>query len=127
MNFMASTEESKAKAFAERLKQLRMQAGLSQKAFAESIGLNYTQYNRYEQGETIPYTESLARLADALEVSVDYLLDGDTKDAAFANFEDKELLAMFEAVEQFSPDEKKEIKSIIDAYITRRKVRQLAT
>jgi transcriptional regulator with XRE-family HTH domain len=113
--------------FAERLKKLRMEKGLSQRAFSLKINLNYVQYNRYEKGETIPSTDTLSKLADALDVSVDYLLEGKKEDAATANLQDKDLLKMFGEVEKFPENEKEEIKSVIDAYITRRKVKQLAS
>jgi transcriptional regulator with XRE-family HTH domain len=113
--------------FAERLKKLRMEKGLSQRAFSLRINLNYVQYNRYEKGETIPSTDTLSKLADALGVSVDYLLEGKEEDAATANLQDKDLLKMFEEVEKFPKNEKEEIKSVIDAYITRRKIKQIAS
>ena len=47
-----------------------------------------------------------AGLADVLDVSVDYLLEGTTHDAARADFEDRELLKMFKEVER-GTDEKK--------------------
>jgi transcriptional regulator with XRE-family HTH domain len=50
-----------------------MQKGLSQKAFCAFSELNPVQYNRYESKGIIPSAETLAKPADALEVSVDYL------------------------------------------------------
>ncbi len=111
----------------ERLRTLRMQKGVSQRAFTKQIGINYTQYNRYENGETIPSAESLSKLAEALDVSVDYLLEGKREDAATANWEDRELLALFEEVERFSDEEKAHIKAVIKAFVTQKKVKTIAS
>jgi len=111
----------------ERLKSLRMQKGLSQRAFTKSIGLNYTQYNRYENGETVPSAESLSKLADALDVSVDYLLEGKTEDAAIANLEDRELLTLFEEIEAFTEEEKSHVKAVLKAFVVQKKVQSFAS
>ena len=104
-----------------------MQKGLSQRAFTKLIGINYTQYNRYENGETVPSTETVTKLAEALDVSVDYLLEGRTEDAATANWEDRELLTLFAEVEKFSEEEKNHIKAVIRAFVTQKKIKSIAS
>lgn len=110
-----------------RLKQLRMQTGLSQKEFAEKIKLAYAQYNRYERGDNIPNAETLSRLADALNISVDYLLEGEEKDAAIANFADKGLLKLFQEVEALDKDDKEYIQKVITDLVKIKKFKQLAS
>ena len=66
------------------------------------------------------------RLADALNVSVDYLLEGDEKDAAFANFEDKDLLLLFSEVERLRAEDKTYIKKVVADVIKVKKFKQLA-
>jgi len=114
-------------AFPERLKQLRMQKGISQRDFANKTNLNYTQYNRYEKGDRKPSTETMAKLADALGVSVDYLLEGEEQDAAIANLEDKDLLRMFSDIEKLPKDKKQAVKIILEDVIKEEKLQQLAT
>lgn len=113
--------------FSNRLKTLRMQKGLSQKAFAELIGLNPVQYNRYENKEVIPSTDTLAKLADALEISVDYLLEGQEEDAATANFEDKDLLKLFSEVEKLDKENKDYIKKVLSDLVKLKKFEKLAS
>lgn len=124
-HIMDANEESTA--LGARLRSLRMQKGLSQRAFTKLIGINYTQYNRYENGETVPSAESLSKLAEALDVSVDYLLEGKKEAAATANLEDRELLALFEEVESFSEEEKAHIKAVIKAFVTQKKLQSIAS
>ena len=110
-----------------RLKQQRMQTGLSQKEFAEKINLAYAQYNRYERGDNVPNAETLSKLADALNISVDYLLEGEEKDAATANFEDKDLLKLFQEVEGLDKEDKDYIKKVVSDLVKIKKFKQLAS
>jgi len=113
--------------FAERIKKLRVNKGYSQKEIAEIVGVNYVNYGRYERGLSRPSADTLTKLADAFNISVDYLLEGEQTDAAVADFNDKELLAMFKEVEKFSPKNKEHIKALIDAFIKKEKLQQLAS
>jgi transcriptional regulator with XRE-family HTH domain len=113
--------------FSERLKSLRKKAGYSQKEFAELVGLHQVQYGRYERGDSRPYSETLTKIADALGVSTDYLLEGQTEDAITANMQDKELLKLFTEIEKLDPEVKDKVKYMLDAIITKNKIQQLAS
>ena len=64
--------------FGNKLKEIRMKEYMfSQKEFAKLLGLNYRQYNRYENG-TVPESETMLRISKALNRSVEeifYLVD----------------------------------------------------
>ena len=60
--------------FSERLSTARDQRGLSQQDLAEASHLQATAISHYETGSRSPSIANLHALADALEVSVDYLL-----------------------------------------------------
>jgi transcriptional regulator with XRE-family HTH domain len=60
----------------ERIKKLRKSKGLSQSELARTIGVNQTQYNRYETGKTKVPVDVLLRIAQELDTTVDYLLTG---------------------------------------------------
>ena len=117
----------KAQAFAKRLKKARMQTGLSQKEFALKADIHYTQYNKYEQGETIPYTESLFKIADTLKVSANYLFDGKEENAIIADIEDKELLDTFKTAEKLPEEDKLVIKRIITALVNNQNIQGMQT
>lgn len=57
-------------AFGEKLKELRIQRGLTQEAFAEKIGTNTRQVVRIEHGHSFVSAETLARICIALGVKV---------------------------------------------------------
>ena len=58
----------------EKIRELREQAGMSQKAVAEELGMQITQYRRYENGERKPAIDFLIQIADLYDVSLDYLV-----------------------------------------------------
>lgn len=60
--------------FAERLKELRKEKGLTQQKVADSLNISQPNYRRWESGERRPSVETLVMLADYFEVSIDYLL-----------------------------------------------------
>lgn len=60
--------------FGKRLRERRMQKNLTQQAMADKIKVELRTYQRYEQGSREPSFATLLAIADALEVSTDYLL-----------------------------------------------------
>ncbi|WP_272938650.1 helix-turn-helix domain-containing protein [Lactococcus lactis] len=56
------------------LKKIRMKRKLSQKQIAEELKISQQQYSKWEGGIITPNAETLVRLADYFDVSVDYLL-----------------------------------------------------
>ena len=60
--------------FSERLKDLRKQAGLTQVDVAEKLGISQPAYASWERGVKKPTQENLVKIAQILNVSVDYLV-----------------------------------------------------
>ncbi|MDE5769727.1 MAG: helix-turn-helix domain-containing protein [Oscillospiraceae bacterium] len=58
----------------ENLKQARKKAGLTQKEVADKLGLQYTTYRNYEQGQREPNNKTILALSNLFNVSTDYLL-----------------------------------------------------
>lgn len=59
--------------FAERMKMLRLKAGLTQRKLGELVGMQEGAYQSYEYGNRKPGIELAIKFADILEVSLDYL------------------------------------------------------
>ena len=62
------------KTFGIRLKELRTEKGLSQKALAEKLGCNQSMVCFWENGVNEPTESSIRKTALFFEVSTDYLL-----------------------------------------------------
>ena len=60
--------------FSERLKELRKQAHLTQVELASKLGIVQSSYADWERGKKKPTQENLVKIAQILDVSVDYLV-----------------------------------------------------
>ena len=57
-----------------RLRELRKSKGLTQVSLQMQTGIEQALLSKFENGERIPPTETLIRLADFYNVSIDYIL-----------------------------------------------------
>lgn len=76
------------KKFSERLMRARSAKGLSKHELEELSGLSRGAIKAYERGNTLPRIDSLAKLAEALGVSINWLTYGNHPPKA-----DRELMA----------------------------------
>ena len=60
--------------FSERLKDLRKQVGLTQVDVARKLGISQQAYASWERGAKKPTQENLVKIAQVLNVSIDYLV-----------------------------------------------------
>jgi transcriptional regulator with XRE-family HTH domain len=97
--------------FGERLGLVRKRKNLSQADIGKLIGINGDAYGRYERNEVKPTIEMATKIANALKVSLDYLV-GST-DLVL----DTELLKRIEQVSKLDTKEKEHIYITIDALI----------
>ncbi|MFC1765161.1 helix-turn-helix domain-containing protein [Planctomycetota bacterium] len=70
--------------FANNLKKIRQSKSLSQSDMAKRTGLHPAAISHFETGERKPSLDNLIRLADALSVSTDFLLERDVARASSA-------------------------------------------
>ena len=60
--------------FKDRLRQARLNAGMTQMDMAKALEVkNYTTYGQYENGHRMPGFEMIVKFAKALNVSIDWL------------------------------------------------------
>lgn len=60
---------------ASKLKELRIASGLTQEQLSQIIGISRVNYTRYETGKVRPDYETLIKIADYYDVSLDELFD----------------------------------------------------
>ena len=70
---MKNLRKDNMEKFAKRLKQLRLEMGLSQDELAKAVGLTHTAIGLWEQNKRIPNLAAAADLAKFFKVSLDYL------------------------------------------------------
>lgn len=91
---------------------LREDKNLSQTDLANKSGVSRVMIGKYERGEAVPSIEAAKRIADALEVSLDYLV-GEGINSKF----DKNTLKRFQELDLLREDKKKMLFELIDTYI----------
>ncbi len=112
--------EEQRRAFGARLKELRNQRRWTQKEVAAKIGLQLSQFNKYESGMHVPPADKLIQLAELFATTTDYLLTGAVTDAQ--PITNTRLLERFRALTQCEPDEQETVIRLIDAVIVKHRV-----
>jgi transcriptional regulator with XRE-family HTH domain len=100
-----------------RIQELRKDKGITQQELAKRVQISHPQIVRYETKGVQPPADVLARLADAFDVSIDYLVNGDKSDKAQQTLKDAELIQKFKQLDQLPEDEKKSILKVISALL----------
>lgn len=128
MQTMAATRSRKTGDgdFAQRLRSIRMQRNFSQAELAEKAGLHFTSVSRYETSGVHPNADALKRLSQALGVTGDYLIEGATQQAARVNLEDRDLLAIFQQVDELPQDDKQFFKRVMETLLVKYKVQSIS-
>jgi transcriptional regulator with XRE-family HTH domain len=97
---------------------LRKKKSLSQADLGKIIGTSGDVIGRYERGDITPSVEVVSKIADALEVSVDYLL-GKTKMEL-----DKQTLKRLEDIAKLPDENKNFVLNLIDMALRDFKVKK---
>lgn len=97
----------------EKITKLKKLKSLSQVALAEATGISRDAISKYERGDSIPSVDYAKRIADALEVSLDYLVsDSDKEDVL-----DNNAVKRIKEIQSLPDTEKDKIYSVVDALI----------
>jgi len=102
--------------FGERLTVVRKRKGLNQAQVGKKIGINGDAYGRYERNEVRPTIEMAVKIADALEVSLDYLV-GKTEAEL-----DNAMLKRIQDVTRLPEKEKEHVFVFLDAFLAKMKM-----
>lgn len=112
--------EEQRRAFGTRLKELRNQKRWTQKEVAARIGLQLSQFNKYESGMHAPPADKLIALAELFSTTTDYLLTGAVTDAL--PITNTRLMERFKALALCQQDEQEAVIRLIDAVIVKHRV-----
>lgn len=80
-----------------KIQYLRQKANISQKDFAEMLGIKNNTYNQYELGKRQADIQTYIKIANYFNVSLDYLLDNPQRTSRTSEFtlQEEELIDMF--------------------------------
>jgi transcriptional regulator with XRE-family HTH domain len=104
----------------ERIKLPRIRRKTSQPELAPMAEVHQKNISMYENGGVVPSALTLKAIADALEVTTDYLLGSQREDA----IQDKVLLKYLGEVDNMPDDMRQAIIKVLDACVRDAKTRQ---
>lgn len=108
--------------FGTKLKNLRAEKGLSQAALEAISGVNCKLLSKYENERIVPSADTLRKIAEALQISADYLIFDNAPKDGISTLNDLELFEKFKEVERMSFENRTMIKNMIDALLIKSKV-----
>jgi transcriptional regulator with XRE-family HTH domain len=111
---------------AERIKNIRKAKGLSQKEVITTIGMGSAQYSRIENGKTDPSVTTLEKIATALGVTLSELF-AENDPLKEVNSTDRTLIEKVQMIEKLEEEEKKTIYTILDAFVSKQKLKNALT
>jgi len=124
------------KEIGDRLRKLRQERDMSQTDVAEAMKVLPNQYNKVENGKVSPGLDTLVRIAEALDVSIDMIVYGKNKyaDKAAAkarkegmeDIGDDDVLRRMKIVNDMPPDDKFTALEMLDLVITKSAIKGLA-
>jgi len=92
--------------------ELRKENNLSRDELGKTVGTSGAVIGRYERNEITPSIEVAAKMANALNVSLDFLV-GNTS----LMIKDKKILERLENIDRMSEQEKNQLFNVVDALI----------
>ena len=99
--------------------ELRKQKRISQTDLASHLGIHKNVLGRYERNEVFPSIDIARKIADILDVSLDYLTGKDDVQI------DKNTSSRILEVSKFEESDRNSIFSVIDAFIAKRKIQSI--
>lgn len=108
-------------AFADSLAFARKQKKIKQSDLGKTIGTSGDIIGKYERGENVPSIDVATKIADALGVTLDYLV----KDGQYEQI-DNDTLKKLKAIQELDSDTKAHIFATIDAFIKASKLKNIA-
>ena len=112
--------------FADKLAKLRKEKGWSQSELSKRVGgVHVGHLSRLENGKSQPSIELLWKLAQAFEVSTDFLLDDAVSELTPVSVQSKPLNERLELMEKLEEKDRQTIINVIDAMLTKKKMLNL--
>ncbi len=107
------------KKLGKKIKKLRSEKNMSQGKPSKIIGTDARTISNYENSVNLPSLETIVKLAEALEVSTDYLLLDNSKQRVSSIIKDIELMKLFESVSKLNADDKELVKKFLESFIVK--------
>jgi len=121
---MKSKQPTKAKNFSNKLRQLRQDRRWSQGELGKKIGADLQRVSKYERGVVFPTTDIIVKIADAFQVSTDYLLRDEVELTA-DDIQNLDLRRSIKEINKLPTEDQNILVNLLDAYIKRKQFEDL--
>ncbi|NTY90121.1 helix-turn-helix transcriptional regulator [Serratia fonticola] len=111
-------------AFAERLRLLREARNLSQVRLAELLGVDPRAYNRWEKGATAPHLDTVIKIADVLQVTLDELV-GRKAVSEEVKVRNHTLHALWQKADLLPDTDQQALITVLDSFVKKAMVEQV--
>ncbi|MFL9868426.1 helix-turn-helix transcriptional regulator [Paraburkholderia fungorum] len=110
--------------FAERLRLLRFARKMTQLRLAELLEVNPRVYNRWERGLATPQFDTVVRIADIFQITLDELA-GRTAAPAELKIHNHELFNLCQQVDSLPDAEQQALILVIDSFVRKTQVQKV--
>jgi transcriptional regulator with XRE-family HTH domain len=104
--------------FGARLTEVRKNLKISQDVLAKELGVHGAVIGRYERDEVKPNVEMATKIAEALNISLDYLVGSSNL------ILDKDIIKRIENIQQLDKENKSHLFALMDAFLRDYKAKQ---
>ncbi len=111
--------------FGERLTLSRKRKNLTQDQLGTAIGTNRDMIGKYERDATVPSIDVAGKIAEVLNVSLDYLVRNVNPEAETSSNLSPLLLEKLENLEKLSLKDQDYLMAVIDAFIAKAKLESI--
>lgn len=108
-------------AFAERLKLLRQSRSMTQARLAKLLSIDPRAYSRWERGDNVPHLDTLIKIADVLQVTLDELV-GRSETSGEIKIRNHELHQLCQQADQLPDIDQQALIRILDGLVTKAQI-----
>lgn len=111
--------------FADKLRALRQTRGLTQSRLAELLGVSPRVYNRWETGAAAPRLDTVVKVADILEVSLDELVGRSEPEEPQLRLHNPKLHRLYREIDRLSDEDQQALVILLDSLVKRSQMGQV--
>ncbi|MDC9595126.1 helix-turn-helix domain-containing protein [Xenorhabdus sp. IM139775] len=123
ISFQDWLSENGMEIFATRLREAREARKMTQARLADLLAVNRRVYNRWERGSSVPQLDTVVKIAQALQMSIDALVGLEEPKAP--KIHNPKLQALYEQIDSLSDEDQQALIVLMDSLVTRTKMAKL--
>lgn len=108
--------------------ELRLERDLTQKELAAKVGVSQSYLARWESGKVMPRPRALRKVARALDIEPEELIEGERVELERTlGIQDSELLELFQEVQHLNNQELEALKTLLRGLLSRSRMERMLT